>query len=85
MSAPGDSSRVTHSFQKSALIRARLFARQLNFDINGSAIRNAVAHNIGLAVLTNVDDAAVLSVELSYRMIPNYAAVLTEGYEDFVL
>lgn len=85
MSAPSDSTSVTHSIQKLLLIRARFLTRQLNFDIYGSAIRNAVAPDIGLAVLTHPNDRAVLGVELAYRVVYSVTAVLTESRDNLVL
>lgn len=41
--------------------------------------------DISLAVVSHIHDRAVLGVELTYRMVPSYAAVLTEGYDDLVL
>lgn len=85
MSAAGDSTGVTHSVQKFLLIRARFLAGKFHFDIYGPSIRNAVAPDISLAVVTDIDDAAVFREELAYRVVPRYAAVLTEGYDDLIL
>jgi hypothetical protein len=85
VSAAGDSTGVTHSVQKFLLIRARFLTRQLDLDIDGSSIRNTVSENVGLAVVTDIDDAAVFREELTYRVVPCYAAVLTEGYDNLVL
>lgn len=85
MSAPGDSAGTSHSVQKFLLIRARVFARQLNFDVQGLAIRNAMAPNIGLAVLTDTDDRAVLGVELPYRMVDGITAVSAKRSDNLVL
>lgn len=62
-----------------------MLTRQLHFDVDGPSIRNTVAPDIGLAVVTDIDDAAVLRKELAYCVVPCYAAVLTEGCDDFVL
>ena len=44
-----------------------------------------MAPDISLAVVSHVYDSTVLGVELAYRVISSYAAVLTEGYDDLVL
>lgn len=85
VSAAGDSTGVTHSVQKFLLIRARMLTRQLHFYVDGPSIRNAVAPDIGLAVLTNMDDTAVFRKELADGVVPSDAAVLTESHDDFVL
>lgn len=77
MSTPGDSAGFAHSVQKFLLIRARVFARQLNFDVQSLAVRNAVSPDISLAGLSDTNDRAVLGVELPYRMVDGVAAVLT--------
>ena len=41
--------------------------------------------DISLAVVADVHDSAVLGVELTYRVVSCYAAVLTEGYDYLVL
>ena len=85
MSASRDSAGVTHSIQKFLLIRARMLTRKFYFDVDGSSIRNAVAHDIGLAMMTDVYDTAVFRNELTDCVVPSYAAVLTEGYDNLVL
>lgn len=85
MSAAGDRTGFTHSVQKFLLIRARLLARKFDFDVDGPSIRNTVAPNIGLAVVTDVDDTAVFREELTNGVVPRNAAVLTEGYDNLVL
>lgn len=44
-----------------------------------------MSHNVGFTVFPDVDDATVLCEELPDRVVTGYAAVLTEGYDDFVL
>ena len=85
MSATGDSAGVTHSIQKFLLIRTRVLARQLNFDVQSLTIRNAMTPDISFAVVSHVHDSAVLGEELTYRVVPSDAAVLTEGYDNLVL
>lgn len=85
MSAAGNSAGTPHGFQEFLLIRARVFARKFNFDIDSSSIRNTVAPNIGFAVFTDVDHATVFRVELPYRVIDGIAAVFTESYDNLVL
>lgn len=62
-----------------------MFARELNFDIYGSTIRNTVTENVGLAVVPDIDDGTVLGEELPHRMISSYAAVPTQSCDDLVL
>jgi hypothetical protein len=62
-----------------------VFARKFNLDIQGLTVRNPVAPDISLAVITDTDDSAVLRVELTYRMVPGYAAVFTKGSNNLVL
>jgi hypothetical protein len=85
MGDSGDSTSSRHSIQKFLLIRARVFARKFDFEVYGSTIRNTVAENVSLAMMTDVHDAAVFRVELTYRVVTSHAAVLTEGYDDLVL
>lgn len=85
MCASSDGTGVTHGVQKLLLIRARMLTRQLDFDIQGFSIRNAVPPDISFAVVSHVYDSAVLGVELTYRVVPGDAAVLTEGYDNLVL
>jgi hypothetical protein len=85
MSASGDRAASSHSIQKFLLIRARFLARKFYFDIDGPSIRNTMAHDIALTMVTDVHDAAVFREELTYRMVPRHAAVLTEGHDDLVL
>lgn len=85
MGHTGDSTGVPHSLQKFLLIRARILTRQLNFDIQCPAVTDTVAENISLAVVADVHDGAVLSVELTHRVVSSDAAVLTEGYDDLIL
>lgn len=40
---------------------------------------------VGLAVLADVNDGTVFRVELTYRVVSRYAAVLAEGNDDFIL
>lgn len=44
-----------------------------------------MTHDVAFAMMTHVHDRAVLGVELTYRVVPSYAAVLTEGYDYLVL
>jgi hypothetical protein len=44
-----------------------------------------MAPDISLAMVSYVHDSAVLGVKLSDRVVPGYAAVLTEGYDYLVL
>ena len=62
-----------------------MFPGKFHFDVDGPTVRNTVTHNIALTMLAHTDDGAVLSVELTDRVVPSNAAVLTEGYDDFVL
>lgn len=62
-----------------------MLTRQLDFDVERLTIRNTVAPDIGLAVMTDIDDAAVFREELPHRMVSSNAAVFTEGYDNFVL
>ena len=85
MSASRDSAGVTHSIQKFLLIRARVLTRKFYFDVDGSSVADTMTHNVGLAMVTDVDDTAVFRNELTYRVVPSDAAVLTEGYDYLVL
>ena len=85
MSASRDSAGSAHSVQKFLLIVPRVFPGQLHFDVDGSPIGNAMTHDVGFTMLTDVDDATVLREELPDRMITGNAAILAEGYDDFVL
>lgn len=62
-----------------------MFPREFNFDVDRFAIRLTMTPNISLTVMTDVHDRSVLGVELTYRMIPSYAAVSTESRDDLVL
>lgn len=44
-----------------------------------------MAHDVGLTVITDVDDATVFRKELPYRMISSDTAVFTESRDDLVL
>lgn len=85
MSDPRDGSRSSHGIEEFPLILAGFLAWQLNLDVQSATVRNAVAENISLAVMTDVDDRAVLGVKLTDRVISRNTAVLTECYDDFVL
>jgi hypothetical protein len=76
---------VPHGIQKFLLIRARVFTRKFHLDIQGTTIRNAVTHDIALSVVTHVHETTVFREKLPDRMVPSYAAVLTEGYDYLVL
>jgi hypothetical protein len=62
-----------------------VFPGKFNLDIDGPTVRATVAPDISLSVVTHVNDRAVLGVELTYRVVSSYAAVLTEGYDNLVL
>lgn len=62
-----------------------MFARKFYFDVQSAAVGNAVAPDISLAVVSYMDDTAVLGVELTYRVVYGVAAVLTESNDNFVL
>lgn len=85
MSAPSDGSRSPHGFEKFPLILAGFLAWQLHFDVEGATIRDTMTPDVSFAVMTDVDDRAVLGVKLTDRMVSRNASVLTEGYDDFVL
>lgn len=85
MGASGEGAGVAHGCKKFFLIRARFLTRKFDFYVQGSPIRNAVAPYISLAVLADSNEAAVLGVELAYRVVHSVAAVLTEGRDDLVL
>lgn len=67
------------------MILAGFLARQLHLDIQGATIRDAVTHDVRLAVVTDIDYPAVFRVKLTDRMVSRNTAVLTECYDDFVL
>ena len=77
MGAAGDSSGASHSVQKLLLVVSRFLAGQLHLDVERLAVRDAMPPDIRLAVLTDVDDAAILGEELPYRVVTRYAAVFT--------
>jgi hypothetical protein len=85
MGYTGDSTCVPHGIQKFLLIRARVFTRKFHLDIQGPTIRNAMTHNVRLAVVSHIHETAVFRKKLPYRMVPSNAAVLTEGYDYLVL
>lgn len=85
VSAASDRTGVTHSVQKLLLIRARMLTRQLNFDVHGPSVRDTMTPNIGLTVMTDVDDTTVFRKELPYSMVSSDAAVPTESHDYFVL
>ena len=85
MCATGDSAGVTHCIQKFLLIRARVFAREFDFDIDGTTIRDPVTPDIGFAMLTHTNDTTVLCIELTDSVVDCVAAVLTEGHDNLVL
>ena len=58
---------------------------KFNLDVQGLTVRATVAPDISFAVVSHVHDSAVLGVELAYRVVPGYAAVFTEGYDNLVL
>ena len=85
MSATGNSAGVAHSCKKFFLIRARVFARKFNLDIQGATVRNAVAHNVALAVVSHVYERAVLRIELADCMVSSDETVLAESRNNLVL
>lgn len=85
MGHTGESAGVPHSVYELLLIRARVFARELDFDIQSLAVPDTMTHDIGFAVVADVYDGAVLGVELAHRMVSSYATVLTQGCDDLVL
>jgi hypothetical protein len=62
-----------------------VFARKFDLDVKGSSIRDAMTPDVSFAMMTDVHDTTILGVELPYCVVTRYAAVLTEGYYDFVL
>ena len=44
-----------------------------------------MAHYVRFTVVPNVHQGTVFGEELSNRVIPRHAAMLTQGYDDFVL
>jgi hypothetical protein len=62
-----------------------VFPGKFNLDVQGLTIGDPVTHDVAFAMLAHTDDTAVLGVELTYRVVPSYAAVLTEGYDNLVL
>lgn len=44
-----------------------------------------MSHDIGLSVVANMDNAAILRKKLAYGVVTSNAAVLTKGYNDLVL
>ena len=85
MSTSSDSTGFTHSVQKFLLVIPGVFPGKFNLDVDGTTVRYPVSPDISLAVVSHVYDSAVLGVELTYRVVPGDAAVLTEGYDDLVL
>jgi hypothetical protein len=85
VSATGDSAGGSHGFDKSFLIVARLFARQFHFYVKCFAVRNTMAENIGFALPTDINEGAVLRVELTDCVVSRHAAVLAQGCDDLVL
>jgi hypothetical protein len=83
--AASDSTGVTHCCKKFFLIRARVFARKFNLDVDSTTVRNTVAPYIGFAMLTDVYEGTVFRIELTDRVVPSDATVLTEGYDNLVL
>lgn len=77
MGAAGYGSGCPHSVYKLLLIVSRLLTGQFHLDIERLTIRNAMPPDIRLAVLTDVDDAAIPGKELPYRVVTRYAAVFT--------
>jgi hypothetical protein len=62
-----------------------VFPWEFHFDVDGSSITNAVAPNIGLAMLTDTNNTAIFRVELTDRMIDCVAAILTQSSDNLVL
>lgn len=67
------------------MILPGFFTRQFDLDIDSLAIRNTVSENVGLAMLTDVNDGTVLSVELPDCVVSRHTAVQTKSCYDFVL
>jgi hypothetical protein len=44
-----------------------------------------MTHDVALAVVPDVDHTAVFREELTDRVVPGYAAVLTQGSDNLVL
>lgn len=85
MSTPGDSPRSSHSVKKFLLIRAGMLAGELNLDIYGATVADAMTSDVGFAVMPDIYGGAVLGVELPYRVIESDASVLAERHDNFVL
>lgn len=62
-----------------------MFAREFNFDIQGSAVRDTMPPDIGFAVLSYANDTSVFRVELPYCVVDGIAAVSAEGCDYLVL
>ena len=85
MGHTGESAGVPHGGDELLLIRARVFAGKFHLDIQGSTIPDAMTHDIGLAVVPDVDHTAVFCEKLTDGVVSSYAAVLTQGCDDLVL
>jgi hypothetical protein len=83
--AASDCTGFTHCFQKFLLIRARVLTRKFNLDVYGTTVRNPVAPDIGLAVLTDVYEGTVFRIKLTDRVVDCVAAVLTQSSDNLVL
>lgn len=67
------------------MVLPRFLAGEFNLDVYRLAVRNAVSEYVGFAVLTDIHDSAVFSVELANRVVSCHAAVLAQGGNDLVL
>ena len=83
--AASDSTGITHCFQKFFLILPGVFPGKFDLNVDGTTVRATMTHNVAFAMLTHTDQTAVLGVKLSDRVVPSYAAVLTESYDNPVL
>lgn len=62
-----------------------MFSGELHLDIQGATVTDTMTHDVGLAVMPDVDHTAVFRKKLTNGVVTGYAAVLTEGYNDMVL
>jgi hypothetical protein len=67
------------------LVIPGVFPGKFYLDVDSTTIGNTMTPDISLAVVADVHDRAVLSVELPDRVVSSDAAVLTEGYDNLVL
>lgn len=62
-----------------------MFAGKFDLDIQGSTVPDTMTHDVGLAMMPDVDHTAVFRKELTDRVVPGDAAVLTQSDNDLVL